>query len=858
MKHVLRGASLVALCSLHLVPAMAAAELDHDSRAPFDKSAHLKTVWSAANPWFPPNLSRTHQLTGGPDYSWWKLSEDPVVMWQQVAELAKPYGLTGIQMEISGDRSSLHWQAVFQAAMEGFAAAGNDFKIMPFFSGTTESDVDSTVSCLRRLLQLMGNHPNVYRVDGHEVLTFYRPTYLTPEQWHEVFGTIEAEFGRKIWLFNAWTVVPRELPAAEADRKQYRDLFRRYLYAFDGISAYTSFSEAQQAEVTAEIAGLMREFPAKIFENVLEQSYLVHFHYGGVEPNLTEKYRNSWRIALGAKPDSVTVVNFFDIYEYTRIFPSYENEDILLKIAQFEITRWRGQEYPAGDTPDLYVTNPTSVRLGTPINLEVLGFPISGAEKTVTVGLDVCDERAQVLHRFEDREVRLDEMRVERYQVDSEQFPEQRAVYPRLRYRWSGRDYESTLFPQTNLVTALRPHMHYWARSIRRMIKVDHPGAWTLDGKGPGQTVTMDPGGLAIIDSRIIPVDWEAKPVPNHQQEVFSRHGGAGLVRLLRNGREIESFSTERTANWHLNLTKTFFPPNPGGALDWYNLELENAYGAYGTRYLTPSIWMVSGQRTGKVILPILTAAGAVKEVEVEAVRVPYFYYPCDRDAGRLLLDASGYEHHGYLGGEGYGGGHLDHTAYRHEHKPLLGVEPLTAPSEKVPVFTKDATGTGYLAFGGRAYVMIQGGTTFPYAYTYEMSIRPTALGQRQGLLGAANGSINLYLAADGTIEATRGKYTDVSSRVQSTDRATAGQWHRLAVVCDLRELTLYLDGKKQAAAAVVPQDGLEWYTAVVLGGTCRDYADPQPAFTGDLRQVRFYGRNLQPAEFLDAPAGTP
>jgi hypothetical protein len=37
----------------------------------------------------------------------------------------------------------------------------------------------------------------------------------------------------------------------------------------------------------------------------------------------------------------------------------------------------------------------------------------------------------------------------------------------------------------------------------------------------------------------------------------------------------------------------------------------------------------------------------------------------------------------------------------------------------------------------------------------------------------------------------------------------------------------------------------------IVLGGTCGAPYEPQPAFRGGIRQVRFYGRNLAPDEFL-------
>ncbi len=234
--------------------------------------------------------------------------------------------------------------------------------------------------------------------------------------------------------------------------------------------------------------------------------------------------------------------------------------------------------------------------------------------------------------------------------------------------------------------------------------------------------------------------------------------------------------------------------------------------------------------------------------VRVEAVRVPYFHYACAGDTGMLLLDSSGHDHHGYLGGEGFGGGHLGYTGYRHEHTPLTGISPPPEDLEgsNIPEFRQDADGEGYLHFNGESYVMIMGGTAFPHASTYEMYLKPEPAGQRQGVLGAANGSINIYITGERTIEASRG-----GVRIESQKSLPAGTWTHIAVTYDLEKLHLYIDGVLQAVADVAPNRSFERINPVVLGGTCGFPFIPQPAFVGGVRNVRFYGRNLQPQEFL-------
>ena len=324
---------------------------------------------------------------------------------------------------------------------------------------------------------------------------------------------------------------------------------------------------------------------------------------------------------------------------------------------------------------------------------------------------------------------------------------------------------------------------------------------------------------------------------------------GGGWVRILRNGREIESFG-----KWDLWMTRLVRLPPAGGALDWYNLELANGNGG---RYLSPAIWVTDGRRQGTVTLPIWRSDGAVAHVEVEAARVPYFHYRCDRDTGGILHDRSGYEHHGYLGGKGYGGGHLARTGYRHEHTGAVG----PAVPAAAPTWRRGADGKGFLSFDGANYVMVQGGTAFPYASTYECSVRPRATGTRQGILGAPNGQIRLVRLPDGRIQAARDQATEgmggakpkrgEPATVTSRLPVPEGRWSHIAAVYDLRHLALYVDGHLQGKAPSAPLRSHEWINALVLGGTCRFPYEPEPSFAGDLRDVRIYGRNLTPAEFL-------
>ena len=789
-----------------------------DTRPPFDKSAYRGTAWSQANPWWLPNRSRTY-AGGGPDFAWHKYSDDGVEMWRQVALRCKPYGLTGLQGEVLAPSG---YENIWRNMLLGFEKAGNGFMLEPFITGAKGGEEVEKV--VEGLMPELKQHSNVLRLDDAPVVILYSPGG-EPKQWQETIAAIESKHGRMIWLMDA--------AHASADK------IRRFMPVFDGVSMYANWSEEGQRKLYGEIGPVMRtEFPHKIFEGGVHTTYMVHFHYGGVAPKLTEKFRNSWDIALEAKPDSVAITNFFDCYENSRILPSYEMDDILLRISQDRLARWREQSPPASDEPDLYVANYTNVILGQDMDFEVIGFPLKGENKTVAVKLDICDSAEKVLHSFPEREMVLDAMKVETFSLPSEGFCEHLCVHPRVQYTRGGQTLDSYLLPQTNLVTSLRPHMLFWCRALNHVIRIDTSREWTMNAAGPGEPLAWPKDAVGLIRSHAF--SQGMRGVKNR---------GGGWVRVLRNGREIESF-----AKWDLRFLWPVRLPDPVGALDWYNLELESAE----CKYLSPPIWVGGAMRPGEVDLPIRTSVGEVSSVRVDAARVPYFMYECDTDTGALLMDSSGYEHHGYLGGKGYGGGHLAYTAYRHEHKGLL-----SQTHEGYPKWAKDADGTGHLTFDGVSYVMIQGGTAFPYASTYELFVRPDKLGQRMGILGAANAQVNIYLTRDGHIEASRlgavegeGAATPndapkTTAKVLSQSTVPTDRWTHIAVVYDLKTLSLYLDGKLQGQAPLAPSPSAEWINAVVVGGTCAFPYKPRDFFIGDIRRLRIYGRNLAPVEFL-------
>lgn len=803
-----------------------------DYRPAFDKTSYKGTVWTQVNPWWIPSKQRVDD-SGGPNYA--RMKHPGEKQWGSAMTDSYHYGKVNWQVELHV--SAPGFANGMKHMMQQAKSSGLDVKFSVFlvYYGRKDlnKEIEKTIAQFNLLEKELKNDPSVFRIGGAPVISVYTTGYFTPEEWGKLIPAVEAKCGKFIWLFNTC-----RNPAQDSDELKGAEWVRSYLPYFDGVSQYGNYSETSQAKHYRWLAEIMhREYPHKILELSCQNTYSNHFHFGGSPTKLSEKWRSSFDTALAAKPDSIVMTNFFDHYENSLILPCYEREDFLLRYAQKRIADWRGETFPKEKTPELVLTNYTNILLGQQkLDFEVIGFPIDSRHKKVTLLLDVCDTSGKILYTFPEKELDLTDLSVAEFSVPSEKFYGERGIVPRLRYKWIGRDFQMNYNPMTLISPSIRSYWMFWARSTKNTLlcNIADPD-WKINETKQGGTLQWSDDGIVSVTASV--------------KSTFgtSPRQGWSSMRLMRNGLEFYAH-TEKTGD--LYLTRAFTLPSPADALNWYHLELENKN---GYRYQTLPIWVSNNRRPGNTRIPLLCGSG-VREFEIEKARVPYFYYPCSRDDGALLIDQAGYMHNGRLNGKGYGGGHLGYTGYYHYHNGA--VAPL-----KNPAFARDENGKGMLKFFGREYLMIMGGTAFPGASTYEISIRPAAIGERMGIFGTANNQINLSLEPDGRLKLERGSETEGAggvkarhsfmSRLYSSDKLQAGQWHRIAVVYDLRELKLYLDGKLQGVQEAPPSRGHGTINHLTVGSLCGWVYSPKVYFRGDIRDIRIYGRNLNEKEFL-------
>ena len=813
------------------------------SVTPLDKADYRKTCWAQANPWFPFDMAPRHDL-GGADVPWRRYAGENA--WADGFRLVAEYGVNGIQLEVnepSGGAGDVYRKILDQARH-----VSPDFRIAlfcGFYSKTPQEAVANMMRNLKAFADDLKRNPRVARIGGAPVMVVYTPQRFKPEEWKVVFDGLNAAFGRMAYLLNA----PRLFNVASNDAAKFEQALRAHLPYWDGVSSYAGsqdFVSVQRAEASV-LAKVMKDFPDKVFEGGVFSTYTQHFSMTGMFVPLSKGWRESIALWLAADPDSINLTNLFDHYENSLVFPCYEREDLLLRYLELELCKWRGTAFRRRKTPELVLCNYNSVLAGwQPLDFEVLGFPVDADDKEVRVAVELCDASGRVLKRLGPQTLVLDSFRAADFSVPSMDFVGERAVVPRLVWKWRGQVRTMNFNPPTMISPSMRPNMMYWARSTKNALETEGRTDWTMDGVRPGGTRPAGLDGTAVFSSAL-----RAK-AGSGQTRGYARHT------IRRDGVEMDSI---RLPNSQLDCDFAAEIPSCGSALHWYQLELENALGG---RFTTLPVWETDGSRPGRVTMAMRNPDGTVADREIEAVRVPFFHYPCDRDGGKLLLDVSGYVHNGSVNGSGYGGGHLGYTGYNHYHNGAVRGGSVGTTS----LFRRDADGRGCLALGGSDCVMIMGGTAMPAACTYEVAVKPSALGEEQGILGSGRGHMDLTLLPDGRVKAARRvepvKWKFEEASVVSDDPIPAGRWTHLQVVYDLRKMTLFVDGRPQGSVPAAPNfvdeswgrppeqyRSHEYETYLVLGAKAKPPFTPHAFFRGCVRDLRVYGRNLAPAEFL-------
>lgn len=849
--------TVAACCLLALLaPAAGLAE----GRPPVDKADVAGRIYVHANPWFPVDMDPRH-AAGGPNVPWEHY--EGTNSWRRCMEVVQSYGVDGIMVEINEPNAGA---PVFRNMLDN---APDGFRIGMFFGFYSRPDakksIANTISVLRPFKADIAGNPHLLRAGGKPVMLVYNVSTKQKEFFREVFAGIEAEFGPMVFLLSYSNVYLESW-----DEQKFEAGVRSLLDVFDGVSSYCFSYEGvgvQRAEARA-IARIRRDFPEKLIMGGAFTTWTQPFVQSGLEVNLTRNWRASVDLWMGRETgvDAIELTNLFDHYEQSLVYPCMEREDFVLRYLQCAAAKWRGSRFERMKTPELVLCNYVSAQLGwTPLDFEVVGFPIDSSQKRVSVSVELCDSSGKVLRTLGPRELDLSDVATAWFSVPSVEFASERGVVPRLVYTWNGATHRAPYSPMTLLSPSARNYRLYWARSTKNAYELYQTERtsedWTLDEVHPGGTRHPTADGMGVFASH----------ARCHDQP-FNPRRGARRFGIRRDGHEYLFMKYDpiccEANTGSAGLTSTFacqlLPP--GAALHWYQVEYENRF---GRRWTSLPVWETDGSRDRLVEMPILDGTNGVVSCRIEECRVPFYHWACARDGGRVLLDESGYVHNGIVNPRPNRPPAFFYVGYNMYHNGRLarGLDFATR-------FRTDEDGRGCLDFGGKDWAAAFGGTGFPGASTYEISVKPAELGARMGLLNTDIGHVLLSILPDGRVRAARraaplpghGQFDYQWPEVVSEKKVVPGSWTRIAYVYDLRKVSLYMDGELQGSvdappcyadlgydSRANPNTSHECRNGLVIGAEVNSPYTPVNNFRGRLRSIRAYGRNLSPAEFLGA-----
>ena len=904
--------SLTIFCTVFSV-----AQAAEDQRPPFEKSGRGGKIYTHVNDWkFLTHVQEPLDLDRLLGESRDSIEQDFAYTAHQLEE----YGLAGIYLQNNMGIAPL------ETVLGAFEKAGNGRTVAwfatrvpnasPDRNKTVEANADAIakgwIKKLRPLNEMMRNHPNYDRVDGYPVIVCYAPGGAPApeaEWWAGAVDRIEAELGRFVWLRSShfWNA----------------DTLPEWIPHLDGVTQYSTHGVA--FENFHEVAEPMHNrWPGKIFEanagvvhqSVIQGSVGRDWGYGTGFLRFTLDY------ALSLEPDSLHITNWNDVEENSHVAPSHIRWDSPLRIIRAATREFRGLGSPERTAPELIVTNKIDLLLGQMLDVEVVGLPMASGSGPVTLDLRLSDDAGREIHRFEPRTVRYGELKSERFRVQSADLGDGTpppAVYPVLFYDYDGeRHGPYRLRPTrlrigqvpTDLVwmtpldawrpdfavswAAAQPGAHVDWRSLKR-------GGLAGEAVSPGGTLTAPPGG--------------PRPVFLYRTIAPATRGALTETHLLRDGRPFADFPPRQrrkdgAATWFkrphsapnawLELEtvsyesrdipfgdKSLSVREPEGL--WTSLPIQLARGKKEREHVRVPVPLMPGDpKYSRLTENVKTRwksldyhMNRIREVTVPRRRITAFHYPFDGANGEMVLDHSGYDHHGWIGNRRTRTGHLGDGpfGFNFEHffskfsAPVRSERQLTAEApERHPGEGLD----GFLRFDGKEdYAYFHARTSMPFVSTFELTLRPSSTERKMVALStrplqrnvAQNGDQRMTIGVDAErrliVQSPAGarEFPGSPQAIRSELRLPADKWSHVAVVNDGRNIRAYIDGESVPGEIDASTWGV-WKKGsfLFLGGRKVDNNPFEKGqrrgfawddrYKGDIADLRITGRPLSPSEF--------
>jgi hypothetical protein len=178
------------------------------------------------------------------------------------------------------------------------------------------------------------------------------------------------------------------------------------------------------------------KYKGKFFGLSAAVCYVNHYTASTEREEGTRALRDSMEIALEAKPDFIIMPEWNEWNENTAVMPtvyrSLSTQRIIYHYTRMLLPGRSPIPFAGDDTsiPNLIVSTRRVIRLGEPLEIELLAVPDTGIASMYSAKVSLLDENGNTVKEFEKVELPANELKEKWLQIPSEQFSAYRALYP--------------------------------------------------------------------------------------------------------------------------------------------------------------------------------------------------------------------------------------------------------------------------------------------------------------------------------------------------------------------------------------------------------------------------------------------
>ncbi|MDD3925175.1 MAG: hypothetical protein PHT33_00780 [bacterium] len=371
---------------------------------------------------------------------------------------AGAYGLDGFAVLVGTPGMLERYTTSLQYADE-MCSKGQSFAVLTEFGGV---GVDRMLETYGKVLESALASKSAVRFNGKILVTSYNAGATTPQQWKSALDKLRERYGdcfiflpdlgaAGCRLFFTWSDNKDSLSSEELER--YKATLRSYLDVTDGLyfatphplrklsgTGLNEFARKFYEEIAiASYRSVLSERPYrnKYFALGACNGYVNYVSGSSLMENGTKTLRDSFEAAMNARPDIIILPEWDEVNENTCIQPTVYNSFSTQRIIKYYMQRIKGEAptpNPGDDTsiPNLIVSYRKMIKLGEPVDIELLNVPDSGGKELYTAQLSLKSVSGKVLKTFPKETFTIKDLRDKTYRTASEEFSGERVLIPSL------------------------------------------------------------------------------------------------------------------------------------------------------------------------------------------------------------------------------------------------------------------------------------------------------------------------------------------------------------------------------------------------------------------------------------------